>query len=102
MVPVADQVNLYALLGYGRTEVKVDCIAIHDTFKHNGFSFGVGLEYDLTGDEPEEGTYAREFDGAGDQGESWGLWIDYQNLMNNEGPDNYKVNIITFGVTYDF
>jgi OOP family OmpA-OmpF porin len=103
--PVSEQVNIYGLLGYGHTEIYTDCLAIQDhTFKYDGFSYGIGLEYDLSDRESdrEEGEYDRPFDGHMDQEKGWGLWIDYQNLMNNEGPDNFKSNIITFGVTYDF
>lgn len=102
--PVSEKVNIYGLLGYGHTEIDTDCTAIHDTFKYDGFSYGIGLEYDLseTEDDRIEGTYDRPFDGHMDQERGWGLWIDYQNLMHNEGPANFKSNIITFGITYDF
>ncbi|MGB5505070.1 MAG: porin family protein [Sulfurovum sp.] len=102
--PVSEKVNIYGLLGYGHTEIDTDCTAIYDTYKYDGFSYGIGLEYDLsdTEDDRLEGTYDRPFDGHMDQERKWGLWIDYQNLMNNEGPANFKSNIVTFGITYDF
>jgi len=111
MIPVGEQMNIYGLLGYGHTEIKVDCL-IQETFKHDGFSYGIGLEYDLSDKEDDyeahkenEGDvleFDRPFDGHGDQEKGWGLWVDWQNLMHNEGPDNYKTNIVSFGVTYDF
>jgi len=103
--PVSENINIYGLLGYGHTEVDTKCVAINDTYKYDGFSWGVGLEYDLsdTASDREEGVaYDRPFDGHMDQEKGWGLWVDYQNLMNNEGPANFKTNIVTFGVTYDF
>ena len=102
--PVGEQINIYGLLGYGHTEIDTDCVAITDNFEYDGFSYGIGLEYDLSDRESdrEDGDYDREFDGQMDQEKGWGLWIDYQNLMNNEGPTNFKSNIVTFGVTYDF
>ena len=102
--PVSEKVNIYGLLGYGHTEIDTDCPAIQDSFEHDGFSYGIGLEYDLseTEDDRIEGTYDRPFDGHMDQERGWGLWIDYQNLMHNEGPANFKSNVVTFGITYDF
>lgn len=104
MMPVGEQMNVYGLLGYGHTKVETDCTYLKDEFTHDGFSYGIGLEYDLSDreDDREDGTYDRPFDGHGDQEKGWGLWIDYQNLMHNAGPDNFKANIISFGITYDF
>jgi len=106
MIPAGEQVNVYGLLGYGWTEIRADgnCVASRETYDYDGFSYGIGIEYDLSDRETdrEEGDYDRPFDGQADQEKGWGLWLDYQNLMNNEGPNNYKSNIVTFGVTYDF
>lgn len=104
MMPVGEQMNIYGLLGYGHTEVKTIATLLTEKFTHDGLSYGIGLEYDLSDRESdrEDGSYDRPFDGHGDQEKGWGLWIDYQNLMNNEGADNYKSNIVSFGVTYDF
>lgn len=110
--PVSERVNIYGLLGYGHTEIETDCAAIRDSFEHDGFSYGIGLEYDLsdrdddyeahrTEDNPNP-VFDRDFDGHMDQETGWGLWVDYQNLLHNEGPANFKSNIISFGITYDF
>jgi len=111
MMPVGEQMNIYGLLGYGHTKVITDC-AIQEKFTHDGFSYGIGLEYDLSDKEDDYESYKehaddvlefdRPFDGQGDQEVGWGLWIDWQNLLHDEGADKYKVNIISFGVTYDF
>jgi len=104
MMPIGEQMNVYGLLGYGHTEIDTDCGTIHETFKHDGLSYGIGLEYDLSDRDAdkEEGEYDRPFDGHGDQEKGWGLFVDYQNLMHDEGPKNYRANIVSFGVTYDF
>ena len=113
MMPIGEQMNIYGLLGYGKTKIEADCgTTIHETFKYDGFSYGIGLEYDLSDKEDDYESYKknaddvpefdRPFDGQADQEVNWGLWIDYQNLMNNEGPANFKSNIVSFGVTYDF
>jgi len=103
--PIGEQFNIYGLLGYGHTEIVTSCVAINDTFKYDGFSYGIGLEYDLSDDDDDREAgeeYDRPFDGHMDQEKGWGLWVDYQNLMNNQGPASFKANIVTFGVTYDF
>ncbi|MBD3790127.1 MAG: porin family protein [Campylobacterales bacterium] len=106
MMPINDRTNIYGLIGYGHTEVITDCSPLlYEKFTHNGPSFGIGLEYDLSDPEAdrEEGVhYDRPFDGHGDQEKGWGLFVDYQNLMHDEGPDKYRVNVVSFGVTYDF
>jgi len=102
--PIGEQFNIYGLLGYGHTEIDTNCVAINDSFKYDGFSYGIGLEYDLSDkeDDREEGEYDRPFDGQMDQEKGWGLWVDYQNLMYDKGPANFRANIVSFGVTYDF
>lgn len=111
-LPVGEQVNIYGLLGYGHTEVDTDCGTLEETFEHNGFSYGIGLEFDLSDKEDDYDSYKtsdnqspqfdRPFDGQGDQEVGWGLWVDYQRLLNDEGPDKYTSDIVSFGITYDF
>jgi len=96
---ITDQTNVYALAGYGRTTA-TGCTSTGDLSK-NGASFGVGFEYDFSKSSPE-GTYSRAFDEQGDQEKGWGLWVDFQHLLNNEGLFNVKTNVVTAGVTYDF
>jgi len=95
---VSEDINIYALAGYASTEIGDDPQV---SFDDSGFSWGVGLEFDLFGDEKHENVhYDREFDGMGDQEQGWGLFIDYQKLIEKDGaPD---IDMITFGVTYDF
>jgi len=101
--PIAEQINVYALLGYGHTEINTINCPVPD-YEYDGFTYGIGLEYDFSNDDDtrDGGEFDRPYDGNMDQETGWGLWVDYQNLMNNQGPANYKSNIITFGVTYDF
>ena len=99
--PVADQANVYGLLGYGRTTVDYTNGVKSSHNPSNGFSYGVGFEYDLSED-ASEGNYARGFDGQGDQEKGWGLWLDFQHLLSNEGPMHTDSNIVTGGITYDF
>ena len=96
---ITDKLNVYGLVGYGNTKIDFDCPSMN-TYDESGISFGFGFEYDLSGDTPV--VASREFDGQGDQENGWGIWVDYQNLLHNEGTNNIKANIVTAGVTYDF
>jgi len=98
---VADQVNVYGLLGYAKTTVEYASGGRSSTLTENGMSYGVGLEYDFTSDD-NSGQYARGFDGQGDQEKGWGMWIDYQHLLNDIGTFDTDLNIFTIGITYDF
>jgi len=92
---ISEDLNLYGLIGYAKSETG-------DTVKYSdsGLSWGVGLEYDLFDDDKDDGFYKREFDGQGDQEKGWGLFVDYQKLIEKDGaPD---MHMISFGVTYDF
>ncbi len=96
-----DALNIYGLIGYGKTIVDYTngIQSSHNT--KNAFSYGVGIEYDLSKDEIL-GEFARGFDGQGDQEKGWGLWIDMQHLLSNSGSMNTNSNIVAGGITYDF
>jgi opacity protein-like surface antigen len=89
--------NVYALAGYGHTTVectiagKAENLGTKD-FTKNGFSFGAGVEYDLSGDQGIQG----------DAEEGWGLFVDWQNLAYKDTPQNTNVNVVSAGITYDF
>lgn len=99
---VLDQMNVYGLLGYGKSTVDYNNHkGKSSTLDKTGFSYGAGVEYDLSSDN-KEGEYSRAFDGQGDQEKSWGIWADYQYLLGDEGTFNTDSNIFSLGVTYDF
>ena len=102
MYPVSENMNIYGLIGYGKT--KLDCIVSSLSYDENGFSWGAGMEYDFSdkNSDRQEGIYDRPFDGQGDQEKGWGMWIDYQNLLHNSGISNFNSNVVTAGITYDF
>ena len=101
MYPIGEDVNLYALLGYGWTQTKAGKNL--EKIDEGGFSAGLGLEYDLSDmeDDREEDTlYEGGFDGQGDQERGWGLFVDYQRLLiKSDVPD---MDVVSGGVTYDF
>ena len=83
MLPVDEDANIYALLGYGWTNSSAD--GNRPEVDDSGFAAGVGLEYALANgqDDPE-----------------WGLFVDYQRLLiDSDMPD---MDVISAGVTYDF
>jgi len=97
----AEQSNLYALVGYGRTNV-TGCPVSRGDIHKNGLSYGIGFEYDFGKDTPQKGRYGRAFDGQGDQEQGWGMWIDFQHLLDDEGVFRVDTNVLSIGITYDF
>ena len=102
--PVSEDFNVYGLLGYGWTKTYTnDPHGNLPEVDETGFSWGIGLEFDLSDkdDDFDENTYYdRVFDGQSDQETGWGFFIDYQRLLVKNGiPD---MDIVSVGVTYDF
>ena len=99
---LTDALNVYGLVGYGQTTI--DCTradgSSYTAYDDAGLSVGIGFEYDMSSDEPVASS--RTFDGQGDQEKGWGIWVDYQNFLHDEGSQKIKSNIVTAGVTYDF
>jgi len=95
---VSDKLNVYGLIGYGNTEIDFVCNTMD--YDDAGVSVGFGFEYDMSKDKAVAAS--RPFDGQGDQEKGWGIWVDYQNFLYDEGPKNIKSNIVTAGITYDF
>ncbi len=95
--PVSNTINVYGLAGIAKTKTEGTGRQLTDT---NGFAWGAGLEYDLGADHAKEGRYSRVFDGYGDQEGGWGLFADYERLLQKSGsPD---LDAISVGITYDF
>jgi len=100
--PIGEDFDLYGLLGYGWTKTITDSQYLPH-INESGFSWGVGLEFDLSSkddDYEEDVRYERPFDGHANQEKGWGLFIDYQQLLiKSDLPD---MDIVSIGVTYDF
>lgn len=97
MYPISNGINVYGLAGYAKTETAGGSRRKTDT---EAFAWGLGLEYDFGKDTPKEGRYGRTFDGYGDQESGWGLFADYERLVQKSGsPDFDTANV---GITYDF
>ena len=103
MAPISENVNVYGLLGYGFTETRTGGNKNLATVDADGFSAGLGVEFDLSDKEADSENnvyYENGFDGQGDQELGWGLFVDYQRLIvDNELPD---MDVVSAGVTYDF
>jgi len=101
--PLGEDFNIYGLAGYGWTKSTTGGNGNLPEIDEKGFSWGVGLEYDLSDkdDDFDDNTnYDRLFDGQADQEKGWGLFVDYQRLLVKSGmPD---MDVISVGVTYDF
>ena len=102
MLPFNENFNLYGLLGYGWTQTNTSGL-LNKAIDDNGFSAGLGLEYDLSDkrDDYDRNIYYPEgFDGQADQEKGWGLFVDYQRLLiKSDIPD---LDAVSAGVTYDF
>ena len=97
MYPVSTDINIYGLAGYAKTETAG---LTRQKTNAETFAWGLGLEYDLGNDKPQKGKYDRNFDGYGDQEGGWGLFADYERLVQKSGsPDLDTINL---GITYDF
>jgi len=79
-----EQINLYALLGYGYTENLGNEGRLTYFDAESGFSAGLGLEYKLLT--------------LGDA--KWSLFVDYQRLLIKANVAD--LDMVTFGVRYDF
>jgi len=96
MYPVSEDINVYGLAGYAKTTTQGSKRRVNA----EALAWGLGLEYDFGTDTPKEGRYGRTFDGYGDQENGWGLFTDYERLVQKSGsPDLDTVNV---GITYDF
>lgn len=102
MLPFDEDFNIYGLLGYGWTKTHTNGI-LNKAIDENGFSAGLGFEYDLSdkrADYDRNIYYPNGFDGQADQERGWGLFVDYQRLLiKSNVPD---LDVISGGVTYDF
>jgi len=109
-IPMGDHFNLYGLIGYGYTENLGSGNRLNYFDSDDGFSAGIGIEYDLSGrdddydahktEENQNPQFDRQFDGHGGQNAGWSLFIDYQRLLiKSDIPD---LDAVSFGVRYDF
>jgi len=82
-LPVTENFDAYALLGYGKTE----CETVDDSFK--GFAWGLGTEY----------TFSNKKDGTK---EGWGVYAEYVRPVKKSDAKDIKVDTLSAGVTYHF
>jgi opacity protein-like surface antigen len=82
-MPLTENIDAYALLGYGKTE----CETLSDSYK--GFAWGVGTEY----------SFGTKKAGAK---EGWGVYAEYLRPLKKSGDKNLKVDTVSAGVAYHF
>ncbi|MBD3789324.1 MAG: porin family protein [Campylobacterales bacterium] len=84
MYPVADNFNVYALLGYGQVSASFD----GEDYSENGFQWGLGANYAVT--------------------ENIGVFVDYTRLYDDTGFDgelsgvDVTLDSVNVGATYTF
>lgn len=83
IAPVTDNIDAYALLGYGKT----DCESLNQSQK--GFAWGLGAEY-LIG---------KKTNGIKN---GWGIYAEYLRPLKKSGSKNITVDSASAGVAYHF
>lgn len=81
--PVNKNIDIYALLGYGKTE----CETLNETFK--GFAWGAGVSY----------TFNKKVEGKKD---GLGVYVEYLRPLKKTGNKNITIDMVNAGVTYNF
>ena len=81
--PISENFDIYALLGYGKTE----CETLPDSYK--GFAWGAGAEYTLN----------KKIKGKKD---GFGLYVEYLRPLKKSGNKDIKVDMVNAGVSYNF
>ena len=81
--PVSENLDVYGLLGYGKTE----CETIKES--HKGLAWGLGAEY----------TLGQKKDGLK---EGWGVYAEYSRPIKKSGSKNITTNALSGGVSYHF
>ena len=81
--PVSENLDVYGLLGYGKTE----CETVKESYK--GLAWGLGAEY----------TLGQKKDGLK---EGWGVYAEYSRPLKKSGSKNITTNAVSGGVSYHF
>ncbi len=80
---ITDNIDIYALLGYGKTE----CETLNESKK--GFAWGAGAEY----------TINKKINGKKD---GFGVYIEYLRPLKKTGNKNITIDMVNAGVSYNF
>jgi len=81
--PITEHFDIYALLGYGKTE----CESLKGT--HSGFAWGLGAEYTLN-----KKIYGKK-DGLG-------IYVEYLRPLKKTGNKNITIDMVNLGASYNF
>ena len=80
---ITDNLDIYALLGYGKTE----CETLKDS--QTGFAWGVGTEY----------TINKKISGKKD---GFGVYVEYLRPLKKTGNKNITIDMVNAGISYNF
>ncbi len=83
IAPVNDNIDVYGLLGYGKSE----CETLNKSYK--GLAWGLGAEY----------TFGQKKEGLKN---GWGVYAEYTRPLKKSGSQNITTNAISGGVSYHF
>ncbi len=81
--PVTDKLDIYALLGYGKTECQISS----ENYKH--FGWGVGAEY-IFGKKIEN------------KKKGFGVYVEYLRPLKKTGNKKITIDMVNTGVSYSF
>ncbi len=83
IAPVNENIDVYGLVGYGKTE----CETLNQSFK--GLAWGLGAEY----------TFGQKKDGIKN---GWGVYAEYTRPLKKSGSKDITTNALSTGVSYHF
>ncbi len=81
--PVNENLDIYALIGYGKTE----CESVNAS--QSGFAWGAGAEY----------TFKKKVEGKKD---GLGVYVEYLRPLKKTGNKNITIDMVNAGVSYNF
>ena len=81
--PVTKNVDLYALVGYGRT----DCETLPKA--ENDFAWGLGAEYNLN-------------ERISGKKKGWGVYVEYLRPLDKSGSKKLQLDVVNAGIVYNF
>jgi hypothetical protein len=73
-LPVNDQFELFARVGYGATKIKASAVGVSASDSEESWNYGVGGQYFFDGVNGVRGEYTRyDFNGSGGNADTWAV-----------------------------
>jgi OOP family OmpA-OmpF porin len=87
---IGEKFNIYGLLGYGHTKIECD-YKKKPLYNKSRVSYGAGFKY----------SFSKKYRNSKNK-KGWGVFVDYQNLLHDSGPNSIRSNIFSVGAIYEF